>query len=109
MGIFSVIAVIPIVFVCAILGIVCLKLIKLPISIPTVAIFTVAGGLTGIATIVAWGFIFSNYQQQLDSEAKILSMFVVAGILSVAVGAYASSVYSKHNKQRQPTPTARLL
>lgn len=101
MGIFSIIVIIPIVVICALLGIVCLKVAKLPTSLLSVTIFTGTGSIVGVATIIVWGFIFSNDQGQLDSTAKILSMFVAAGIFAVIAGIYASSMYSKHNKPKQ--------
>lgn len=105
MGIFTIIIVIPIVVICALIGIVCLKVVKLPIGIISVTIFTGTGGITGIATIIVWGFIFSNDLGQLDTTLKIVSMFIVAGIFSVIAGIYASSLYSKHNKARQNRPS----
>ena len=98
MGIFNIIAVIPIVIICALLGIACLKLVKLPIILLSVSIFTSAGGVVGVIKIIVFGVMFSNSEGQLDSSAKILGMFIIAGVFSVMAGIYASSQYAKHKK-----------
>lgn len=96
MGVFTLIVVVPIVIICALLGIVCLKLVKLPTSLLSVSIFTSAGGVVGVITIIVFGVMFSNSDGRLDSSAKILGMFIIAGVFSVMAGIYASSQYAKH-------------
>lgn len=76
MGIFTLIVIVPIVIICALLGIVCLKLVKLPTSLLSVSIFTSAGGVVGVITIIVFGVMFSNSDGQLDSSVKILGMFI---------------------------------
>ncbi len=100
MGIFSIIAVILIVAVCALLGIICLKVAKLPANLLSVTIFTGSGGIVGVATMVGWGFMFPNAEGQLDSTAKILGLFIVAGVFAVIAGICASSLHAKHNKSK---------
>ena len=100
MGIFAIIIILPIVFICALLGMVCLKIAKLPTNIPSVSIFTCTGGITGVVTIIMWGFIFSNSKGQLTLALSVISMFIVAGIFAVIAGIYASSLYAKHNKNQ---------
>ena len=79
MEIFKIIAVIPIVIIFVLLGIVCLKLAKLPTSLLSVSIF-------------------SNSDGKLDSSANLLGIFIIAGVFSVMAGMYALSQYAKHNK-----------
>ncbi len=94
---FSIIVLIPVVVVCALLGVVCLKLARLPVSLMSVSIFTGTGGIVGVVTIIVWGFIFSNAQGQLDTAAKVLGMFITAGVFAVMAGIYASSLYKKYS------------
>lgn len=96
MGIFSVIVLVPIILVCALLGICCLKAAKQTVSLASVTIFTGVGGIVGVVTIIGWGFIFSDSGGMLSSTAKVVGMFIVAGILAVIGGLYAPSTYSKH-------------
>ena len=94
MGLFTIFILIPIVVICALLSVVCLKVARQPITLFTVTIFTGSGGIVGVATIILWAVIFSK----LDSPIKILGMFIVAGIFAVIAGLYASYLYTKHKK-----------
>lgn len=105
MGIFSLLILIPVVLVCAVLAAACLKLAKKPVDVVSVVVFTVVGGLVGVATVVGWGFVFANGDGMLASQAKVVGMFIAAGVSSVICGLYASTLYSKHNKQRQHRPS----
>lgn len=102
---FSLLILVPIVLVCTVLATVCLKLAMKTVNVISVVVFTVAGGLVGVATIAGWGFVFANSDGVLDSQAKVVGMFIAAGVSSVICGLYASTLYSKHNKQRQHRPS----
>jgi len=104
MGAFSLFVLIPIIAICALLGAICLKIAKQSVNVLSVTIFTAVGGVIGVLTIIGWVLIFST-GGQLNSFGSVLGMFIVAGILAVAGGTYATSVYSKHNKQRQHRPS----
>ena len=100
MGIFSVIGLIIIISVCAILGMACLKLTKIPIGLGTVTVLTLTGGVVGFSTMVIWSFVFSNNNGQLDTAWKVVGMFLLAGVLAVISGLYMSSKYLKITNSR---------
>ncbi len=95
---FTVMIMIPMIFIGLVLGAVCLRLANIPISWPSVVAFALIGGLMGFATMVIWSLIFTNSEGQLETTLGVLGMFLVAGGLAVISGLYASVNVTKVNR-----------
>jgi len=96
---FSLMALILIIGICALLATVCLFIARKPISFTSITIFTLTGGVIGLMTIFVWGFLFANEGGTIESGGMVLGMFAVAGLLAAIGGLYCSSIYTKKTKR----------
>lgn len=103
MGLFALFVIIPVILICALVGVVCLWIAKIPITLISVSVFTFIGGAVGVATMIIWGFIFSNTQGQLDTKYEVLGMYIVAGLLAVISALFISAKYFKLTKRDHDT------
>ena len=95
MEIFNLVILIPIIILCTLGSILVLMVTKLPISIGSVLLFTVTGGMAGVCTMILFGLLFSNDSRQLTSVIELVSMFLLAGLIAVVVGTLSVKVLSR--------------
>lgn len=98
---FSIMALILIIGICAILAAICLLVARKPVSFGSITIFTFTGGLIGLLTIFVWGLLFANEGGTIESGAMVLGMFALAGFLAAIGGFYFSSICTKKTNQFQ--------
>lgn len=100
MGLFAVFIIVPVILICALVGVICLCIARIPITLISVSVFTFVGGAVGVATMIIWGLMFTNAQGELDTKYEVLGMYIVAGLLAVISALFISAKYFKVNEKR---------
>lgn len=83
MGIFGILILIFLMAAYSMFGLACLSLFKLQVNFTNVIVFTVSGCIAGFASIVLYGWLFSDKNGTLSSTEQVIGMFVSAGAVAL--------------------------
>lgn len=79
------------------LGIIILRVFKVPVRLSTIAGFVALGGASGFTTLVVYGFLVADENGQLNSAVEVIPMFVISGIVAILVGVIFAKVIAKYS------------
>lgn len=63
----------------------CLKLLNIPTTVRSVAVFVISGILAGVISLVTYGAMMAEEQGHLGDEPQLLSMFSVSVLIAIGV------------------------
>ncbi len=72
----------------------CLKLLKIPATMQSIAIFVVSGAIAGVISLLIYASMLAEAQGHIGDEPQIFNMFSVPVLIAIAVSMVAVKISS---------------
>ena len=107
MLIFGLFIIVPVLALYGLFGAICLKLLKIKLSLFTLFLFVLCGVISGISVMYVYGLVVGDKSGTLNSSLEVIGMFVISGFAAVLASIFLMKLLSKYNKALQPTQKPR--
>ena len=74
----------------------CLKLLSLPVTMRSIAIFVISGGVTGVVSLIVQGTLLAEQQGHIGEESQILNLFVISVIIAAVTSVLSVKIFCRH-------------